>query len=915
MRSNLPVSGKEIELGNDALIVSKTDLKGLITYVNKDFLGISGFSEAELIGQPHNIVRHPDMPVEAFADLWNTLKAGRPWTGLVKNRCKNGDHYWVLANVAPIVEDGRHVGYISVRRKPGRDAVQAHEAVYRRFREGSQGKLAIRYGQAVRPFPFSFADLGIGAKLWGAIGVVVAIGAIAIGSSWFGMQEAQRRFTGFVDHEQRLLDSYSEMYAQGLQMGQALRNIVLDPANRKAYENLEQARRDFRQQLESAREVKEADKTVGDGLERIAELSGKHFAIHDRIVAAVKANDLAAAHGMLNSDDTPLWREYKKILLDSRKALSEQAARGREGVAGMVNTTGRISLFFGAIALIVATLTALLLTRTIRRPMEEMDDTFANVLQGNYSNVIDISRNDEIGKAMQGLQVLQTRMGFELSETKRLATENLRIVTSLDKASVGVTVSDDGNALIYMNEAAGCLWASMESGIRARMPGFDASAMLGKPLAASFEDRVVQAAYSERMTGPREFEMPLAGRDLHLAVTPIYGADGHYVGQVTEWRDRTAEVAIEREIGQLVDAAAAGDFTRRLSLEGKKDFFAGLAEGLNKLLDTASEGLRAVAAVLGGLARGDLTQNMTGEYQGTFGEVQADTNATVARLREVVANIKEAADAINTAAQEISAGNHDLSNRTEEQASSLEETASSMEELNATVRQNAENARQANDLAKTSNESAERGGAVVRQVVATMNEIQDSSRKIADIVGVIDSIAFQTNILALNAAVEAARAGEQGRGFAVVATEVRNLAQRSATAAKEIKALIGESVGKIEHGAELAGAAGSAMDDVVSSFARVAGLITEISSASREQAGGIEQVTQAVGQMDEVTQQNAALVEQAAAAAESLEEQAGALVQSVGIFKLGGGSDDRSPPVVQVQRQPTGRRRSLPLRT
>jgi methyl-accepting chemotaxis protein len=252
----------------------------------------------------------------------------------------------------------------------------------------------------------------------------------------------------------------------------------------------------------------------------------------------------------------------------------------------------------------------------------------------------------------------------------------------------------------------------------------------------------------------------------------------------------------------------------------------------------------------------------------------------------VLWRIKDAAEAINTASHEIAAGNQDLSNRTEEQASSLEETASSMEELNATVRQNTENARLANERAISSNEVAVRGGEMVKGVVKTMADIQESSRKIADIIGVIDSIAFQTNILALNAAVEAARAGEQGRGFAVVATEVRNLAQRSATAAKEIRALIGESVIKVESGAQLVSEAGNTMDVVVANFRQVASLVTDISGASKEQSSGIEQVTQAVSQMDEVTQQNAALVEEAAAAAESLKEQARGLVQAVDMFKL-----------------------------
>jgi methyl-accepting chemotaxis protein len=347
--------------------------------------------------------------------------------------------------------------------------------------------------------------------------------------------------------------------------------------------------------------------------------------------------------------------------------------------------------------------------------------------------------------------------------------------------------------------------------------------------------------------------------------------------------------AVNGQIKGLVDAAVAGDFKARGEAEKFQYEFKEMIEGLNRLMEVSDVGLGEVSRILDGLAKGDLTQHIDGNYQGTFGKLQDDSNTTVARLQEVISRIKEATEAIDTAAKEIAAGNQDLSSRTEEQASSLEETASSMEELNATVKQNAENARQANELAKKSNEAVSRGGEAVRRVVTTMGDIQDSSKKIADIIGVIDSIAFQTNILALNAAVEAARAGEQGRGFAVVATEVRNLAQRSATAAKEIKGLIAESVEKVEGGAKLVGQAGTAMDEVVVSFQQVASLVTEISGASREQSSGIEQVTQAVSQMDEVTQQNAALVEEAAAAAESLEEQARGLVQAVSTFRLAAG--------------------------
>nr|WP_280530245.1 methyl-accepting chemotaxis protein [Paludibacterium paludis] len=330
-------------------------------------------------------------------------------------------------------------------------------------------------------------------------------------------------------------------------------------------------------------------------------------------------------------------------------------------------------------------------------------------------------------------------------------------------------------------------------------------------------------------------------------------------------------------------------------MTGKDGFFKVLGEGVNNLLDVTSRGLNDIASVLASLARGDLTRTIESDYQGLFGSLKSDTNTTVERLREIVGDIKEATDAITTAAREIAVGNSNLSSRTEQQAASLEETASSMEEITSTVKQNAENAKKANQLASGASQIATQGGAVVGQVVSTMSEINDSARKIVDIISVIDGIAFQTNILALNAAVEAARAGEQGRGFAVVASEVRNLAQRSAAAAKEIKALIGDSVDKVESGSRLVDEAGKTMEEIVSSVTRVADIMSEISAASIEQSSGIEQVNLAVTQMDENTQKNAALVEEAAAAAESLQEQSQSLARAVSIFRLDAASAAGGP--------------------
>jgi len=298
------------------------------------------------------------------------------------------------------------------------------------------------------------------------------------------------------------------------------------------------------------------------------------------------------------------------------------------------------------------------------------------------------------------------------------------------------------------------------------------------------------------------------------------------------------------------------------------------------------------ADAVGKIAAGDLTMHLDIKA-GDNSSLLYSLSAMQDSLKTLVGDIKGSTDSISTGAGEISSGNTDLSQRTEEQAASLEETAASMEELASTVKQNAENARQANQLARGASEIASKGGAVVGQVVGTMSSINESSRKIVDIISVIDGIAFQTNILALNAAVEAARAGEQGRGFAVVAAEVRNLAQRSAAAAKEIKTLIGDSVDKVEVGTKLVDDAGKTMEEIVNAVKRVTDIMAEISAASSEQSTGVDQVNQAVTQMDEVTQQNAALVEQAAAAAESLEEEAQHLLQSVSVFKLDSSSSAR----------------------
>ncbi|CAK0773155.1 methyl-accepting chemotaxis protein [Gammaproteobacteria bacterium] len=365
----------------------------------------------------------------------------------------------------------------------------------------------------------------------------------------------------------------------------------------------------------------------------------------------------------------------------------------------------------------------------------------------------------------------------------------------------------------------------------------------------------------------------------------LFGQTKHCINSTVDALNR-----IVNDIQFIVLSAGQGDFTVRLEMADKSGYLKTLSELLNQLSNVTENGLRDIIRVTNLMAHGDLTTSIYKDYPGLFDQVKSGINTTLENLRNLVNKIKEASDVIQSASKEIVHGNLDLSQRTEEQATSLEETAASMDEMTATVQNNAENAKQANQLSINSSEVAEKGGTVVNRVITTMSSINESARKIVDIISVIDGIAFQTNILALNAAVEAARAGDQGRGFTVVASEVRNLAQRSATAAKEIKTLIEDSVGKVEDGTKLVNEAGQTMEEIVTSIRRVTGIMGEISAAAMEQGKGIEQINLAVTQMDDVTQRNAALVEEAAAATESLKEQVHVLSAAVSEFKINNGS-------------------------
>ena len=355
------------------------------------------------------------------------------------------------------------------------------------------------------------------------------------------------------------------------------------------------------------------------------------------------------------------------------------------------------------------------------------------------------------------------------------------------------------------------------------------------------------------------------------------------------------EKAAGEEIAALVNKVAQGDLSGRINESGKDGFFLTTSQELNRLAATLQTMAGEMADTMGAMAGGDLTKSVRGNYHGVFGQLKDSANGMAERMRDFAGRLTNTAQSVKTASDEISSGSQDLAQRTESQAASIEETAASMHEITTTVKQNADNAQAASQLAIAARDTAEHGGHVVSDAVSAVSRIEESAQKISDIVGLIDEIAFQTNLLALNASVEAARAGEAGKGFAVVAQEVRALAQRSANASKDIKALIQESNTQVKTGADLVGRTGQSLTEIVSSIKKVSDIVAEIAAASREQATGLEQINTAVGQMDEMTQRNAALVEETTAAAQSLAGQASELADLVGFFKL---DSNRGPAVV-----------------
>ena len=618
---------------------------------------------------------------------------------------------------------------------------------------------------------------------------------------------------------------------------------------------------------------------MGENLKGMAEDYPDDVALIDSMLALLsdyqsaydtaKAADIAQASALqaLQGVEDELVTIASDRTLEATNAMSSLHSLGRNAI-----------LLFTALAIALGIIVSMMTGRSIALPLKALTARIARLAKGDADvEIPEVGRHDEIGEMARSMGVIR--------ETGAIA---LRAQKTLENTAGCLMMVDERGLIALANPAFYRLAEEVRASVAVELPGFAASTIEGQPLSSFHNDRALDLERLREASTASTYWIEAGGQTFEVELNPIRNDKGASIGTVVEWWDRTASLQLESEVNRVVEAAVKGDFSHRLALDDKQSFIRTLAESINQLSSLIDQATEELGAMLEAMASGDFSRRVTTAFGGKLGQLKDHANRTADELTRIVGEIQDSAREVRDASGEITSGTEDLSHRTEQAASNLEETAASSEQMAATVRQNAENAKNASQLAGDADQTAKTGGEVVEQAISAMAGIEHSAQEITDVIGVIDEIAFQTNLLALNASVEAARAGEAGKGFAVVAQEVRQLAQRSAQAAADIKTLIQNSNGQVEHGVQLVNQAGEALRDIVGSIGEVTGIVKEISNASQEQAAGVQEINGSITNMDEMTQQNSALVEESTAAARTLSDQATKLAELLAFFKSNG---------------------------
>lgn len=559
-----------------------------------------------------------------------------------------------------------------------------------------------------------------------------------------------------------------------------------------------------------------------------------------------------------------------------------------------------------AIIGVIALWATLAVVRDVIVRLEEVVRLFDCIKAGDFHQQLNLSSSDELGRVMLALEDMRVTLAQSAETEKFQRQEILKVKQALDQVTTAILMVDKERNIIYVNRATTELFTHHLDEMRQHIPALKSADLVGMNIDAFHHSPQHQQELLSNLNKPLKTQIKIGSLGFNLTAAPVLGDDNERLGTVLEWLDVTEQLSSEDDIEALIEAAGQGDLTQRIALEGKSGFYHEVASKLNRLMEQIAGAVDETAKVLDALASGELRKTAKGNFKGVFGKLQHDANVTGKRLNNVVSKLQDVASTVTTGANEIADANKDLSARTELQSTNIEQTAASMEEMSAGLKSTSHISEKANQLTQSTSGKASKGTEVVGNAIEAMRAIDESSQRIAEIITVIDEIAFQTNLLALNASVEAARAGEQGRGFAVVAGEVRSLAQRSAGAAKEIKHLISDSVERVKTGSDLVDDSGRKLEQIKDSITELADMIAQIDVNARQQANGVEQVSIAMSQMDASTQQNAAMVEQTANASAVMAEQAGHMMSLLSYFSFEATRDEEGV-VTEIGRNKSGR--------